>query len=55
MNKCTLGVHKIELVIDAREDLCDGGGVADHAASTHDLRQVTPWHDGWWLVVDALP
>merc|ERR1712232_451377 len=49
----TLGVHEIELVIDAGEDLGDRGGVADHAHSAHDLGKVTTWHHGWWLVVDA--
>ena len=40
-------------MINAREDLRDSGGVGDHAARTHDLGQVTPGHNGWWLVVDA--
>merc|ERR1712232_1467267 len=49
----TLGVHEVELVIDAGENLSDRGGVADHAHSAHNLGQVTAWDDGWWLVVDA--
>merc|ERR1712232_1448860 len=49
----TLGVHEIELVIDAGEDLGDSSGVADHAHSAHDLGEVTTWHDGRWLIVDA--
>merc|ERR1711934_972178 len=49
----TLGVHKIELVVDASEDLSNGGGVGDHTAGTLDLGKVTTGHDGWWLVVDA--
>ena len=32
-NKTHLREHQIELVIDAREDLTDGGGVGQHAAS----------------------
>merc|ERR1712023_308859 len=49
----TLGVHKIELVVDAGEHLSNGGGVGDHAAGALDLGKVTTGDDGWWLVVDA--
>merc|ERR1711881_381923 len=37
MDEGSLGVHKIELVIDPGEHLSDGGGVGDHADSPHDL------------------
>ena len=53
MDEGALGVHEIELVVDAREDLGNRSGVADHAASTHDLGQVTTWDHCWWLVVDT--
>merc|ERR1711865_822155 len=53
MDEGTLGVHEIKFVVDAREDFSNGSGVADHAASTHDLGQVTTWHHCWWLVVDT--
>ena len=49
----TLGVHEIELVIDAGEDLSDGGGVGDHADGAHDLGKVTTGNDGRRLVVDT--
>jgi len=49
----TLGVHKIELMIEAGEDLSDGSGVGQHADGTLDLGEVTTWNDGWWLVVDT--
>merc|ERR1711877_104383 len=49
----TLGVHEIELVVDAGEDLGDGRGVGDHAARTHDLGQVTTRDDRRRLVVDT--
>ena len=49
----SLGVHKIELVVNSGEDLSDGSGVGDHAGSSHDLGEVTTWNDGWWLVVDT--
>merc|ERR1719245_1665899 len=48
-----LRVHEVELVVDPREDLCDGGGVADHAARAHDLRQVSARDHGRRLVIDA--
>merc|ERR1712151_1332008 len=37
MHKGALAVHKVKLVVDAREDLSNGRGVADHARGTHDL------------------
>eukprot|EP00619_Florenciella_sp_RCC1007_P015056 CAMPEP_0205908296 /NCGR_PEP_ID=MMETSP1325-20131115/3109_1 /ASSEMBLY_ACC=CAM_ASM_000708 /TAXON_ID=236786 /ORGANISM="Florenciella sp., Strain RCC1007" /LENGTH=145 /DNA_ID=CAMNT_0053274477 /DNA_START=60 /DNA_END=493 /DNA_ORIENTATION=+ len=48
-----LGVHEVELVIDAREGLGDGGGVRDHAHSAHDAGKVAARHDSRRLVVDA--
>merc|ERR1711987_12612 len=49
----TLGIHQVELVVNAGEDLGNGGGVGDHAAGTLHLGKVTTRHDGWRLVVDA--
>merc|ERR1711865_1282725 len=53
VNEGALAVHEVKLVIDAREDLCNGGGVGDHAASTHHLGKITTRDDSGWLVVDA--
>ena len=53
MHEGALGVHQVELVVKTSPGLGDGGGVAQHAYGTLDLSQVTAWHDGWWLVVDA--
>merc|ERR1740115_65996 len=53
MHECTLGVHEVELVVNAREDFCNGGGVADHAACAHDLRQITTWNHCWRLIVNS--
>jgi hypothetical protein len=49
----TLGVHKIELVVDSGEDLSDGGGVGDHADGAHNLGEITTGNDGRGLVVDT--
>jgi len=49
----TLGVHKIELVVNAGEDLSDGSGVGDHADGAHNLGEITTWDNSWWLVVDT--
>merc|ERR1711862_365956 len=49
----TLGIHKIELVIDAREHLGNGCGVADHAHCAHNFGKITTRDHGWWLVIDA--
>ena len=53
MNEGTLGVHEIELVIDAGEDLSNRGGVGDHAAGAHNLRQVAAGDNSGGLVVDT--
>merc|ERR1719265_1945980 len=49
----TLRVHKVELVVDASEDLGDGGRVGDHADGALDLGEVTTRDDGRRLVVDT--
>merc|ERR1719201_3288077 len=48
-----LGVHEVELVVDARERLADGRRVGDHADGAHDAGQVAAGDDGGRLVVDA--
>merc|ERR1711953_205878 len=53
MDKSTLRVHQIELVIDAREDLSNGRGVADHATSSHNLCQIATRNNCWWLVINT--
>ena len=53
MDEGTLGVHKIELVVDTRKHLGDGGGVADHAASSHHLGQVATRDHGGRLIIDT--
>ena len=41
-------MHQVKLVINAREDLCDGGGVGDHTAGAHDFGQISArYHSGW--------
>jgi len=49
----SLGVHEIEFVIDSGEDLSDGSRVGDHAAGSHDLSEITTWHNGRGLIVDT--
>jgi len=53
MDEGSLGVHKIELMVDSGEDLSDGSGVGDHAASSHDLGEITTGNDGRGLVVNT--
>jgi len=53
MDEGSLGVHQIELVIDSGEDLSDGGRVGDHADGSHNLGEITTWHNSWWLVVNS--
>jgi hypothetical protein len=49
----TLGVHEVELVVDAGEHLHNTGGVGDHAHGTLHLGQVATRHNARRLVVDA--
>merc|ERR1711935_1301771 len=53
MDEGTLGVHEIELVVNAGEDLGNGGRVGDHADGAHNLGEVTAGDDGRGLVVDS--
>ena len=53
MDEGSLGVHEIELVVESAEHLGNGGGVGDHAASSHDLGEITSGHDCGRLVVDS--
>jgi len=53
VNERSLGVHKIELVVQSSPGLSNGGGVAQHANSSLHLGQISAWHDGGWLVIDT--
>jgi len=53
VHKGSLGIHKIELVVEASPGFGDGGGVGQHADGTLDLREITTRDDGRGLVVDA--
>jgi hypothetical protein len=53
MNESTLGVHEIELVVKAREDLSNGSRVGDHAHGALDLGEITTGHNSRGLVVDS--
>ena len=53
MDKSTLGVHEIELVVKSGPCFGNGGGVGQHADGTLDLGKITTWDNCWWLVVDT--
>mmetsp|Transcript_60546 Transcript_60546/g.69081 ORF Transcript_60546/g.69081 Transcript_60546/m.69081 type:complete len:448 (-) Transcript_60546:113-1456(-) len=53
VNESSLGVHKIELMIDSGENFSDGSRVGDHANSSHDLSQISSGNDGGRLVIDT--
>lgn len=53
MHEGPLGVHEVELVVETRPGLPDGGGVGQHAHCTGHLRQVASRHHGRRLVVDT--
>ncbi|RUS83141.1 hypothetical protein EGW08_009088, partial [Elysia chlorotica] len=48
-----LGEHEVELVVDARPDLSDGGRVAEHDGGASHCGQVSARHGGRRLEVDA--
>ena len=53
MDEGTLGVHKIELVVNAGKSLGDGSGVGNHTDGTLDLGQIASGDHHRWLVVDT--
>mmetsp|Transcript_6113 Transcript_6113/g.9345 ORF Transcript_6113/g.9345 Transcript_6113/m.9345 type:complete len:241 (+) Transcript_6113:47-769(+) len=53
MDKGTLGVHEVKLVINARQGFSNGSCVGNHAHGTLDTSQVTSGDNRGWLVVDT--
>ena len=53
VNKCTLGVHQIKLVIKSCPGLSNGSGVGEHTDAPRHLCQVSSRNHSWWLVVDT--
>ncbi|OQS04464.1 hypothetical protein THRCLA_03304 [Thraustotheca clavata] len=53
VDKSTLGIHQIKLVVNTREHFSNSTGVGDHAASTLDTSKITAWNHGWRFVVDT--
>merc|ERR550514_1405825 len=49
----TLRIHQVELVVDARENFSNRGGIGNHAAGAHHLGQVAARDHGGRLVIDA--
>merc|ERR1712172_209710 len=53
MNKCSLGIHQIKLVIQTGPSFSNGSCVRQHTNGAGNLSQVTPGYNGWGLVVDT--
>merc|ERR1712066_204967 len=53
VHESALRVHQVKLVVNAREHLSDGGGVADHAECAHHLCKIASGNHSRWLIVDA--
>merc|ERR1711988_1566714 len=49
----TLGVHEVELVVNAGQSLSHSGRVGNHGAGAHDLGEIATGHHSGWLVVDT--
>lgn len=48
-----LGVHEVELVVQAGPGLSNGSGVAHHTHGPLDLAQIPAGDGGWRFVIDA--
>merc|ERR1711892_616376 len=53
VNKSSLGIHEVKLVVKPGPSLSNGSGVGQHADGTGNLSSVSSWDNGWWLVVDS--
>jgi len=53
VDKGTLGIHKVELMVQTGPGLGNGGGVAEHAHSALHLGQIATGDDSGGLVVDT--
>jgi hypothetical protein len=53
MDESSLGVHKIEFMIESAEDFGNSGRVGNHTHGSHDLGEVTSGDDGGGLIVDT--
>merc|ERR1719499_504225 len=53
VNKSSLSVHQIKLVVKSGPGLSNCSGVRQHAHSSGNLGQVSSWDNGWWLIVDT--
>jgi hypothetical protein len=53
MYEGSLGVHKIELMVESGEDFSNGGRVGDHTNGSHNLGKITSGNNGRGLVVDT--
>ena len=53
VDKRSLAIHQVKLVVESGEDFGDGGRVGDHADGSHDLGEITTWNNSWWLIVDS--
>merc|ERR1712029_535485 len=53
VNKGSLGVHQIKLVVKSGPSLSNGGGIGEHTDGSLDLGEVTSRNHSWRLIVDT--
>ena len=53
MDESSLGIHKIELVIESSPGLSNSSCVRKHADSALNLSKIAARNNSWWLVVDS--
>ena len=53
VDKGTLGIHQVELVVNTGQGLSNSSSVGNHAHSALDTSQVASRNDSGWLVVDT--
>ena len=53
VDKSSLGVHKIKLMVKTGPGFSNSSSVGQHANSTLNLGKITTWYNSWWLVIDS--
>merc|ERR1719499_33957 len=53
VNKSSLGIHQIKLVVKSGPGLSNSSGVGQHANTSWNLGKVSTRNHSWWLVVDT--
>ena len=53
MNERSLRIHEVKFMIKTGPSFSYSGCITKHADCSLNLRQVTTWYHGWWLIINA--